>query len=306
MSLFNSTNKAAVFAIAMGVCVAQTTFAQDEKRVYTGIRVGGSLGTSVLFKKSRLLDDYNNNRYYDYDKFDQKQLNGFHGTSGFIDIAPFVSLQLTDKFALQTEVFLTKFGYVGEKYAYWLAMEYVIPEDVGVEDFLDYKKEELKGKWVASRRALVIPLLVKYTLRADDKISFQLFAGPHFTANLGKWGSVDWSYYYMQKSPDLPTGWSLIEDGFPPLDDEMENNVHIPPFGFTVGTNFGFITKAGTFFLDVRFLGDIGAVKKNAMELMYYDVTELPVATGVVYHAKNIYRSKLSFSLGYEFGFGNR
>jgi len=66
----------------------------------------------------------------------------------------------------------------------------------------------------------------------------------------------------------------------------------VPPFGLTAGFNFGYITtKAGTFFIDTRILGDLGVITQRVTPQ-----SERPF----------LYRGKLSFSLGYEFGFVNR
>ena len=271
MSLFNSTKAAAVMAIAMGLCLAQGIYAQDGKRIYAGVRLGGSVGMSSL-------KDEEEKKYYDESKDDK-----WVKSNGYFDVAPFISLQLADKFALQTEVMMTKFFYGGSQGEY--KNSYGGDEDVSVE-----------YKYLLSRRALVIPVLAKFTVRANDKISFGLFAGPHFTANIGKWEDYGWR---KETYDDGETDIDEWIDFYKSDDKYYKDSYKIPPVGFTVGTNFGFMTNAGTFFVDVRFLSDIGNVKINNGE---WENNKRKEDKWEDY----VHRSKLAFSLGYEFGAGSR
>ena len=194
---------------------------------------------------------------------------------GSFDIAPFVSLQLTDKFALQTEAMITRFDYYAYEYSGYFGNE----------------------KLNISRGALSIPVLAKYTLRAKDRISFQLFAGPHLTANVGDWKIQD--------------GENGIDTTYTISMNEFEKDfyeVKTPPVGLTLGTNFGIITKAGTIFIDIRFAGDLWITqRKEIVEWEWVNILGQVVDTETEERWKDwIYRSKLSFSIGYEFGFVNR
>ena len=289
--------KTAIIAIAMGVCLAQGIYAQDGKRIYAGVRLGGSMGMGSL-KDEKIKKSYEENEDYTGYKF---------WDGGSLDVAPFISLQLADKFALQTEAMITKFGYEGAKYKYNYGYS---DEEYGYGHKSDTEEKEL-----LSRRALVIPILAKFTVRANDKISFGLFAGPHFTANIGKWEYYDYSkgkssYWNTQWTEDgekVVTKEYEIDEGaiyIQPSNDEMKNSIKVPLMSFTVGTNFGFMTNVGTFFVDVRFLSDIsdiGNVKQNN--------GERDEDTGKIKEDKwedYVHRAKLSFSLGYEFGAGSR
>jgi len=179
-------------------------------------------------------------------------------------------LQLTDKFALQTECMTTGFDYDSKKYE---------------DDFLGTVEYSLSGV------ANVYPLLAQYTLRAKDKISFQLFAGPHLTSNLGLYddefinGKREHSsnYYFGKKEVEEHLG------------------IKVPPVGFTVGTSFGFIRKRGSIiFLDIRFMGDMGAVKRETDRYLDSNGKE------IVKFENWIYCSNLNFSLGYAWGIGKR
>ena len=236
---------------------AQTEF----KRIYTGLRLGGSIG--MVFPVG---DDYRD--YYAADSVKWRD-------GGSFDIAPFFSYQITEKFALHTEVMATKFGYFG------IIRENVI--SIREEDGVIYF-DTLPKKEVVSRRAVIIPILVKYTLRQSN-YSFQGFIGPHFTYNYGKWET---RFYFEDDG-------KLVEDKEYNPDFINPYSLKYPPIGITLGLNFGIMTKkSGTIFADVRFLEDLGMVKVWG----YKDgaMTWIPI----------LLRGKLSFSLGWEFGFLNR
>jgi hypothetical protein len=272
MGFFNSKKSAAVMAIAMVFVSAQGIFAQDGKRIYAGVRLGGSANISSL-------KDEEMKKYLDADK-DYEWL----GTAGSFDVAPFISLQLADKFALQTEVMITKFHYGGEK-------------GEGTRGGGEYAVEgvyQYENKYSFSRKALVIPILAKLTIRANDKVSFGLFAGPHITANIGKWEE----YEYEKETEGGET--YEYESIYFYSDDDYKDWIKVPSVGFTIGAYIGFMTKIGTFFADIRFLSDIGNVKMKDYDYNYYTGRE--TERWVDY----VHRAKLNFSLGYEFGAGSR
>lgn len=213
--------------------------AQESKIIYAGARIGGSIGMVLPAG-----DDYR-------DFYDNDTASWWDGAS--FDGAVFFSYQITEKFALHTEIMPTKFGYFGQKYKN--------PDDI--------------EKYLVTRRAIMIPLLAKYTRRQSNQ-SLQLFAGPHFTVNFGEW--QEHTYFTGERKPQ--TSWFDFDD----------ETLKYPFVGITVGANFGYITtKAGTIFADVRFSEDLGYIKQE------YEVWK-PI----------LLRGKLSFSIGYEFGFLNR
>lgn len=235
--------------------------AQESKRLYTGLRLGGSVGMTYPLGDA----------FYEYFGETKHSLYSFKWREGgSFDVAPFVSLQITDGFALHTEVMLTKFGYWGQEIEY---------QDE-FEAYTDYQIEYTHNLKV-SRRALMIPIFLKHTHR-KNRFSFQYYIGPHFTINFGKW---EYYEYYKYKHYDEIDEEKEIKEK---TSENRLNIDHYPPVGLTIGTNFGFITtKAGTFFLDARVSGDLGVVKENG---------------GYI----SVYRGKLSFSLGYEIGLINR
>jgi len=237
--------------ILIFILAASCLTAQEPKRIYTGLRLGGGIG--MVYPVG---DAY----YYFFSDNKDPYLKWRDG--GSFDIAPFVSLQLVDKFALQTEVMITRFGYWGEVFEY---------DEGGITEI-----EKLQ----ISRAALLFPILAKYTLR-KNRFNFQLYTGPHFTANVGKYR------YYLYFRDGNNEEKITIEK------DEFHNELKIPPIGYMLGTNFGFIsTKAGTVFVDVRFLGDMGVVKEDANDGYGW--------------WPYLYRAKLSITLGWEMGFVNR
>ena len=125
-----------------------SAFASDAKRVYFGARAGAGIGMSRWAGEDKDKEGFNKL------ESDEKWWNG-----GSFDVAPFVSLQLADAFALQTEFLFTSFGFG--------------------------TKEKYEGDWYGyngSRGAMVIPLLAKLTL-ADRKVG--IFAGPHLMPGIG-------------------------------------------------------------------------------------------------------------------------
>ena len=245
--------KTTLLLILMAVCLAAQT---EQKQLYAGLRFGGSVG--MVFPVG------GNYRWY----YDDVENEAQWWDGGSFDAAPFASWQFTPAFALHTEVMATRFGYRGEKYQY----------------------DDITEKFLISRRALLVPVLVKYTRRQFNQ-SFQFFIGPHFTYNFGRWR---WHYYFRENGSILNNSkYHPQHNIYGEKQEIIGEYVKYPPIGITLGANFGFITtKAGTIFADVRFWQDLGMVKYYNEELMVWE----PI----------LLRGKLSFSLGYEFGFINR
>ena len=229
--------------------------AQEAKRFYTGLRLGGGIG---------MVYPVGEEWYYFFS--DKSDPNLKWRTGGSFDIAPFVSLQITDRFAIQAEVMITRFGYWGLFF------------EEREQNFIDMEKEQV------SRPALLFPLLAKYTHRRNN-FNFQMYAGPHFTANIGQYRIyVHYKYSDVRETFEFERTWE--SNDFP------GKKLKIPPMGFMLGTNFGYITtKAGTIFADARFLGDMGVVKEYDRIYGWWPF---------------LYRAKISLTLGYEFGFINR
>jgi len=234
--------------------------AQESKRLYAGLRLGGSVGMTYPLGDA----------FYDYFGDSKHRWYSFNWQEGgSFDAAPFISLQITDGFALHTEVMITKFGYWGQEIEYWDELK----------SLYDYQIEYIHNLKV-SRRALIIPILLKHTYR-KNRFSFQYYIGPHFTINFGRWEYYE--YYKFKHYEDINEEYEIKKY----TSENILDIGHYPPVGLTIGTNFGFITtKTGTFFLDARVLTDLGAVEKTGGYL-------------------SIYRAKLSFALGYELGFIN-
>lgn len=242
--------------------------AQEQKRLYAGLRLGGSVG--MVFPTG---DDYRS-FYENTDGSDSEWWDG-----GSFDVTGFISVQFTNTFALHTEIMATRFGYFGEKYEY----------------------DGITEKNLISRRALLFPILVKYTGRQFNR-SIQFFIGPHFTYNFGQWR---WHYSYRE---DGSVSHNSKYHPQPNITYDDNNNIigienqsitsHIkyPPVGITVGASFGYITKkAGTVFVDVRFFEDLKMISQGYEE-----------EDGTLSWESILLRGKLSFSVGYEFGFIDR
>ncbi|MDR0304364.1 MAG: outer membrane beta-barrel protein [Chitinispirillales bacterium] len=239
-----------LFSVLTIMAACTLSFAQDAKRVYLGVRLGVGVGLS------RPLGDLES--FIDY--YDAKWNKG--GAS--FDVAPFVSLQIVDAFALQTEMLVTKWGggYSDE------------------EETFDFK-----------RSALIIPLLAKFTFHPSNFV-IQAFLGPHITANIGKW-NVTYTLYGIEEKEK----WSDKEL----LEEFGGEKINYPPIGITGGIGFGVKAGPGNVFVDARFITDAGVISQ--------DVPNFYVATGEKAETKKenfLYRAKLSFTVGYEFGLGNR
>jgi len=243
--------KSALITLSLLTCVSFAQF--EQSRLYTGLRLGGSVG--MVFPVGDEFRAFFNNDDPDAPKW----WNG-----GSFDAAPFVSWQFTNTFALHTEFMFTRFGYYGEKYQY----------------------DDITEKFMISRRAMMVPLLVKYT-RRQDNTSFQFFIGPHFTYNFGRWR---WHYRLQENGSVFNAPQNT------PWTNSINEHIRYPALGITLGTNFGFITtKAGTIFADARFSQDLGHIKTGEEN-----------DDGTITWTPYLLRGKLSFSLGYEFGFVKR
>jgi len=220
-----------VLLVLVGLC-AVAAFAQ-ENRVYVGARAGIGVGLS---------------RRAGPDKKEWEMRDGekYMARASF-DIAPFVSFQLADMFALQTELQFTRFGF-GTK----------LTEDDVYYGFVSGEK----GDWeYTSRAALVIPVLAQLTI-AERKVN--IFAGPHFTINMGAYTD---SYNWMGESESKK--WSN-EDM-----DEWKEDMKYPPVGLTVGASFA----AGPVFFDIRYLTDLGklAYKDAGKEVYGYKMPDVGI-----------------------------
>jgi hypothetical protein len=201
------------------LCLCAVSFAQD-KRVYFGLRAGAGIGMSALTDKDE--KDY-------YKKSDEE---AYKSGGGSFDIAPFVSFQLADKFALGTEFLFTKYGYGGSKQ----------------KKDTDYEK---KGDYsVTTKPAIVIPVLAQFTF-AERKV--KVFVGPHFSINTGAFES-SWKRNGNKGSIKL----SYYDEG-----------LKYPPIGLTAGASFGFNAGPGNLFFDIRYLTDLGGVKIEYKDINY-------------------------------------
>jgi len=247
--------------IVLMLCLS--VFAQNEKKwLYFGTRVGGGIGMST--------PDKNNDVYREIG--DGEYLVSLKRNIGSFDIAPFfISVQFTDIFALQTELFFTRYSYgsIEKEGADW-----------------DY--------CILSRKAVVIPILTQITL-FDRKL--RLFAGLHITGNLEKvdeynganfdeiWKEDGKIHSKKYNGMDRHGGFSI--------------DVEYPIGGLVVGTAFGFKAGPGNIIFDIRYLADIGNVK-----LVSYSGSIF--IGGGAYRENLVHRAKLSFTAGYEFGVINR
>ena len=261
--------------IVVLLCFVCVSFAQD-KRVYFGLRLGGSVGISA---------DKQPKDPYDYED-EEDNIWVWKSGGGSFDIAPFISLQLADVFALQTELLFTKYGYGGEK----AKRDYIDGYDYDNDGVYDYVNITTKGDYeVLERPAIVIPVLAQFTF-AERKV--KIFAGPHFSINTGR-------YRYIYKSKE--DGKEIYILGKKDQ-DEADKNSKIPPVGLTAGISFGFNAGPGNLFFDIRYLTDFGNAKETRTE-SYYD-GYMPIYIKI--ERDYVHRAKLAFSMGYEFGAGSR
>jgi len=246
--------------------LAVSAFAQDGKRVFFGLRLGGGIGMSAL----------KNDDFKDY--LDESDDLKFRSGGGSFDIAPFVSIQLADAFAIGTELMFTRFGYGGLE----------VTKDETYEDEWGSWSQKKGDYWTTSRAAMVIPVLAQVTL-LDRKLN--IFAGPHFTINMGNFRD-NWREDGERDSEK----WDSDET------KDFADELKVPPIGLTVGANFGFNVGAGRLFFDVRYITDLGRVKEENAWLDWDEDTFEDI-----YGERDlIRRAKLAFSIGYEFGAGRR
>ncbi|MCL1945804.1 MAG: PorT family protein [Chitinivibrionia bacterium] len=251
------------------------TFAQDSKLVYLGVRAGAGVGLSAMSEEEEK----------DITEDGGKITRG--GAS--FDVAPFVSIQLADVFALQTELLFTKFG-AGYKW-----------EESGFdEEYGSWSEEE---EYKISRNALVIPILAKMTFRPEN-LSISAFVGPHFAINIGKY-KISENETWTEDGQTESEKWDTTL-----TDDELKKmfgytELKYPPVGLTAGVSFGFAAGPGNLFFDFRFLTDLGMAKSTRMS-NYDDKTDEYLEIPVKKEEDFMRRSKLSFTVGYEFGAGSR
>jgi hypothetical protein len=241
-----------LLGVLMVLCVCASSFAQDAKRAYAGVRLGVGAGLTRPLGELEAALDYPGSEWS-------------KGGASF-DVAPFVSLQIADAFAIQTEMLITKYG--GE-YSY--------------KDPYDSDEDE---KFGLSRSALIIPLLVKFTFHPNI-FTIQAFLGPHLTANVGKWATT-YAYGGIEGKEDLDDK-ELAEEYF------GADKLNYPPIGITGGLGFGVKAGPGNVLIDARFITDAGVIYADA-----------PTYGRSTKKENFLYRAKLSFTVGYEFGFGKR
>ena len=237
------------------LCFVCVSFAQD-KRVYLGLRAGAGFGLSSNKDEKKDLKDI------------KEPEMAWKSGGGSFDIAPFVSFQLADKFALGTEFLFTKYGYGGMK----------IKEDFSFEGIPIAKKGDSEYE---TRSALVIPVLAQLTF-AERKV--KIFAGPHFSANLG---TAEYTVKLNGNKTSVKATKTEQEE-----DDKYYKN---PLIGLTGGASFGFNAGPGNLFFDIRYLTDLGKPKYKNDDDKWVKVEKYALR-----------RAKLGLSVGYEFGAGSR
>jgi len=255
-------------------CLCAFLFAH-ERRVSFGLRLGGSVGLSAPSEdyKELVLGEWDFTPVYDIDEelppeWSPCRLEWRDG-SGSFDFAPFVSLQLNNLFAIQTEMLFTKYGYIG-----FDVVKGKFPNGYYIYDNGDTVLTPLENGIRITGHALIFPILAKLTFR-PSKFSIQTFVGPHFTVNVGKLKDK--------------------EDGkiIPFVTDEgLYITVRQPPVGLTAGANFGVKAGSGTMFFDARYFTDLG----------YWEWADRPDDS----HWFLGRRARLSLTVGYEFGLSSK
>ena len=165
---------------------------ETAKRVYFGLRLGGGIGLSRPAGKyaSEWRDYY------------MKESGSKFKSNGSFDVAPFVSIQFADAFAIQSEILFTRFGF-GQRW--------------------EYEGED--GYYLISRGAMVIPLLAKLTI-ADRKVG--IFAGPHLMPEIGQ-------YKYSWKDGD-ESGSKKFDANTDGSKTQLIGLTFGADFGFNVGS----------------------------------------------------------------------
>jgi hypothetical protein len=246
-----------LFSVLVVMVACTSLFAQDAKRAYLGVRLGAGVGLTRPLGEFEVLLDVPGSEWS-------------KGGASF-DFAPFVSLQIVDGFALQTEMLVTEWG-----------GEYNLSDDFGVLD------GGLKIGF--SRNALIIPLLAKFTFRPNNFV-IQAFLGPHLTANIGKWNTTYAMFGVEEKEELDDKEMAAFLDG---------DRINYPPIGITGGIGFGVKAGPGNIFVDARFITDAGVISKDAQYIWSH------TGERVTREEYLFYRAKLSFTVGYEFGLGSR
>ena len=251
--MFSKFTKILVCMFMAAMVCATSLFAQDAKRVYLGVRLGAGSG---LTRPLGILEEI----------LDVPGAEWKKGGASF-DFAPFVSLQVVDAFAIQTEMLVTKWG-----------GEYSFHDDYG------FFGGDIKIGF--TRRALIIPLLAKFTFHPSI-FTIQTFLGPHLTANVGKWDAT-YNVFGISGKEEYDDE-EMLEEFF------GGDKIYYPPVGVTGGIGFGVKAGPGNVFVDARFITDGGVITQD----VYYPSLGKK-------NENLLYRAKLSFTVGYEFGLGNR
>jgi len=271
MNLPNNLTKITIVVL----CMCSFLFASEtnKKRLYFGARLGVGIGMSVPG------EDYKS-WLQELDNENMPGIRWWRSGDKSFDIAPFVSLQITDIFAVQTEALFTRHDYL----SLWGYRETYFDTNDST-----YKLSEEWERFRQSRPALMFPILAKLTFH-PEKYKIQLFAGPHFTLNYGKLrvtsihmkiddntfsyngeGNLEKSYYEQKEIKKYSDGFEFFEKDF-----------RYPPVGLTAGGSFGIKPRIGTIFFDTRYITDFG---------------EASSANGFSW----VRRARVSFSVGYEF-----
>jgi len=260
-------------------CFCVFLFAQEEntnkRRVCLGLRLGGAIGLSAPGKEyeEAFLTDDEFSIYDDDGNFIGKTTMSEYGYilrwksgGGSFNFAPFVSLQLTNIFAVQTEMLFTKYDYLGFDN---LGDRPLIFGDISNDKGEYIEPDTCKTHFRQSGHALIFPILAKLTFR-PGKFSIQAFIGPHFTVNVGN----------RSEKMDGKVKKMNLNNIF------YNTETKYPPVGLTTSANFGIKTKSGVLFLDARYFTDLGDIKSD-------------------YNFRWVRRAGLSLTVGYEFCIGS-
>ena len=253
---------------ALVCCSCGVLFAQgkdDDGKLYFGVRVGTSNSSYFIDAGKSDLKDWD---------FDSKQRE--YGGESF-DCAVFISLQ-SGIFAFQTEAIFTEFYYSSSEREF---NEYNRSPD-------DWGWKYAENKYKTSRYAFVFPLLFKLAFRPNN-VFIQTFAGPHLCVNVGG--------LKVKQNPEEE--WYVPDFWFHSIVSSKSRIKKEPyPWGLTVGTSFGAKAKNGVVFFDIRYFTDLGTFNQGYQWIS---------ANGrSAYYCNHFlsYRTKISLTVGYEFGNG--
>jgi hypothetical protein len=203
----------------------------NEKRLSFGVRLGGGIGLSTVdkeykewFEEPREEHWYTDEGIYRGYSYGVKKWKDFTGS---FDIAPFLSLRLTNIFAVQTEVLFTR--YCNDGYEAF-GNSYYVDINQFEENYYEYEYSDKR-----SRPALIFPVLAKLTLNPKS-ISIQTFLGPHFTVNYG---------------------YAIVKQNFDIHKYFRNDDISYPLIGLTAGGRLGMKTEKGIKFLDLRYFTDL-------------------------------------------------